>query len=81
LIPKIRILIADDHAIFRESLHSHLNTLENIEVVGEAADGIEAIDLAGRLNPDIILMDYSMPNLNGLIATQQIKKDFPQSKY
>ena len=80
MIPKIRVLIADDHAIFRESLHSHLNTLGNIEVVGEAADGIEAVDLAGRLNPDIVLMDYSMPNLNGLVATQQIKKRFPSIK-
>ena len=80
MIPKIRVLIADDHAIFRESLHSHLNTLGNIEVVGEAADGIEAVDLAGRLNPDIVLMDYSMPNLNGLVATQQIKKRYPSIK-
>lgn len=77
---KIRLLIADDHTLFRESLRSHLGAHENIEVVGEAEDGIEAISKTMQLQPDIVLMDFAMPNLNGLQATLQIKKNNPAVK-
>jgi DNA-binding NarL/FixJ family response regulator len=77
---KIRLLIVDDHTLFRESLHSHLSVNENIEVVGEAGDGIEAISKTMELQPDIVLMDFAMPNLNGLQATMQIKKTNPTVK-
>jgi len=77
---KIRMLIVDDHTLFRESLRSHLSTQENIQVVGEAGDGIEAINKTAELQPDVILMDFAMPNLNGLQATLQIKKNNPAVK-
>jgi len=77
---KIRLLIVDDHTLFRESLHSHLNAIENFQVVGEAADGLEAVSKSEQLQPDIILMDFAMPNLNGLGATIQIKKNTPSIK-
>jgi DNA-binding NarL/FixJ family response regulator len=77
---KIRLLIVDDHTLFRESLHSHLSANENIKVVGEAGDGIEAISKTMELQPDIVLMDFAMPNLNGLQATMQIKKNNPTVK-
>ena len=74
---KIRLLIVDDHTLFRESLHSHLSNIENIEVVGEAGDGVEAVNKTTQLQPDVVLMDFAMPNLNGLQATRQIKKQNP----
>jgi two-component system response regulator NreC len=80
LMSKIRLLIVDDHTLFRESLRSHLNTIENFEVIGEANDGIAAVETVGQLNPDIVLMDYAMPDLNGLGATIQIKKKYPSVK-
>lgn len=72
---EIRLLIVDDHTLFRESLRSHLNSCEFINVVGEAADGIEAINKSAELHPDVILMDFAMPNLNGIQATMQIKRN------
>lgn len=77
---KIRVLIVDDHTLFRESLRSHLNAQLNIEVVGEAGDGTEAIERTIQCRPDIVLMDFAMPNLNGLQATLQIKKVMPAVK-
>jgi len=71
---KIKLLLVDDHTLFRESLHSHLDAIENFEVIGEAADGLEAVKKTEELHPDIVLMDYAMPNLNGLGATLEIKK-------
>jgi len=77
---KIRLLIVDDHTLFRESLHSHLDAIENIEVVGEAGDGLEAFQKTMELQPDVVLMDFAMPNLNGLQATRRIKKRNPSVK-
>jgi DNA-binding NarL/FixJ family response regulator len=77
---KIKLLIVDDHTLFRESLHSHLNAIENFQVIGEAADGLEAVSKIEKQEPDIILMDFAMPNLNGLGATIQIKKNYPAVK-
>lgn len=77
---KIRVLIADDHAIVREGIRALLTLSDDIAVVGEAADGHEAVEAARRLNPDIILMDIAMPGLGGLEATLEIKKENPEAK-
>jgi len=77
---KIRVLIVDDHTLFRESLRSLLERSDNIEVVGEAGNGIEAIDQAVQLAPDVVLMDIAMSSVNGLQATRWIKKRNPSIK-
>jgi two-component system response regulator NreC len=77
---KIRVLIAEDHTIVRQGLSALLKAESDIEVVGEASDGSEAIELAKKLVPDVVLMDIAMRNLNGLDATRSIKKLFPQMK-
>lgn len=69
---KLRILIAEDSAPFREGLRNLLQSVDSLEVVGEAASGQEAIQLANQLQPDIVLMDVQMPGLNGIEATRQI---------
>ncbi len=74
---KIRVLIADDHVIVREGLRAILEAQPDIEVVGEASDGEEAVELATKLCPDVMIMDISMPKLNGLEATRQIKAKVP----
>lgn len=76
----IRVLIADDHAIVRDGVRALLALSEDITVVGEAANGQEAIDLARRLAPDVILMDIAMPGLGGIEATIQIRKENPTAK-
>ena len=73
----IRVLIADDHALFREGVHAILKSVPDIEIVGEAGTGKEAIKLASDLVPDVILMDIQMPDLNGVEATQRILKTQP----
>ena len=75
---KIRVLVSDDHALFREGVKSVLNAQPDIEVVGEAGDGKEAVDLAILLNPDVVLMDISMPVLKGFEATRRINKARPE---
>lgn len=77
---KIKVLIVDDHAILREGLRALLSYFEDIEVVGEAADGQEALTLVESLHPHIVLMDIIMPRLNGFEATQQIAERFPSSR-
>ena len=74
---RIRVLIADDHRVVREGLAAILNTKENIEVVGEAQNGQEAVEKARSLVPDVILMDVSMPRMGGVEATRQIKRESP----
>ncbi|MGH7207717.1 MAG: response regulator [Nitrospiraceae bacterium] len=74
---RIKVLVADDHRVVREGLIAILKTKENIEVVGEAQDGQEAIEKARTLEPDVILMDVSMPRMGGVEATRQIKREFP----
>jgi DNA-binding NarL/FixJ family response regulator len=71
---KIRVLIADDHAILREGVRALLALTDDIEVVGEARDGREAVDLAGKLDPDVVLMDIAMPGLGGLEAALEMKR-------
>jgi DNA-binding NarL/FixJ family response regulator len=74
---RIKVLIADDHRVVREGLAAILKTKENIEVVGEAQDGQEAVDKARALLPDVIIMDVSMPRMGGVEATRIIKREFP----
>ncbi len=73
-MPNIRVLIADDHAIVRTGLRLLLSHQQDIEVVGEAGDGRECVDLAAQLQPDVVLMDISMPVMNGMEATKIIKE-------
>ncbi|HEY76994.1 MAG TPA: response regulator transcription factor [Thermoflexia bacterium] len=75
----IRVLIVDDHGIIRAGLRSLLNQYEDIQVVGEAADGWEAIELATRLRPDVVLMDIAMPRLRGIEATAEIRQRLPET--
>ena len=74
---KIRIVLADDHAILREGIRALLEDQHDMLVVGEAADGRKAVELARTLKPDVVVMDIGMPLLNGLEATRQIKHDCP----
>jgi len=76
----VRVLIADDHAVVRGGLVALLGTLPDMEVVGQAADGREAIELTRKLRPDVVLMDLSMPNVNGIEATRVISREMPQVK-
>ena len=79
-VKKITILLADDHMVVRQGLRALLNTEEDLEVVGEAETGREAVDMARQLQPNIVLMDIVMPSLNGLEAARQISKQTPASK-
>ena len=72
-----RVLVVDDHAQFRRGLRALLSSVPDMDLAGEAASGHEAIALAARLQPDVVLMDISMPGLNGLEATRRILRDSP----
>lgn len=74
MTPKIRVLLADDHTILRAGLRMMLDAQPDIEVVGEASDGKQALAEAQRLQPDLVLMDITMPEMNGIEATRQIKR-------
>lgn len=74
---KIRVVLADDHTILREGIRALLERQPDIEVIGEACDGREAVTAARGLHPDVVLMDIGMPLLNGLEATRQISHDCP----
>ena len=71
-------MLADDHVVVRQGIAKLLGDEPEIEVVGAAGDGQEAVEMAAKLLPDVILMDLSMPKLNGIEATQAIHKEFPQ---
>ena len=76
---KVRILVADDHGVVRRGLRLQLEQHEDFEVAGEAADGREAVRLAEDVQPDVVIMDIAMPNLNGIEATAQIVKRNPKT--
>lgn len=77
---KINILIADDHAVMRMGLSALIDSVNDFSVVGEASDGNEALALAFRLKPDVVVMDIYMPGLDGISATEKIKKAVPEAK-
>jgi DNA-binding NarL/FixJ family response regulator len=77
---KIRILIADDHAVVRSGLRSILESEDDIEVVGEAADGHQALEFAQELLPDVILMDINMGDWDGVTATRRVRNSVPSSR-
>jgi two-component system response regulator NreC len=79
-MPKIKLLLAEDHTIVREGLQALLKQSEDIEVIGQAEDGQAAVRKTDELKPDVVLMDISMPILNGIEATRQIKKLYPKIK-
>jgi two-component system response regulator NreC len=77
---KIKILIADDHCIVRDGLRQHINAQEDMELIGEAQDGREALKKARSLRPDVTLIDIAMPHLSGLDAVRLIKEAVPESE-
>ena len=77
---KIRVLLADDHTILRDGIRALLDGQADIEVIGEAEDGLATVKMTAQLQPDVVVMDIAMPLLNGLEATRQIQRDFPQVK-
>ena len=74
-----RVLIADDHALFRAGIRVILSSRPDIEVVAEAADGGEAVDLCRKSHPDLVMMDLTMPKVDGIAATRTIKAEFPRT--
>lgn len=77
---KIRVLLVDDHAILREGLRALLGYYHDVQIVGEAQDGAEAVARVEELRPDVVLMDIAMPGMNGLQATQQIREHYPSTR-
>lgn len=77
---KIKILFADDHSVVRDGLRALFNSSPHFDIVGEAADGEQAIRLAAKKHPDILLLDITMPKVNGIEATRLIKKSHPNTK-
>jgi DNA-binding NarL/FixJ family response regulator len=79
-VAKMRILIVEDHEIVREGVRVMLNSQSDMEVVGEASDGRMALRMATEMKPDIVVMDISMPDMNGLQATEKLKQQYPDMK-
>jgi NarL family two-component system response regulator LiaR len=76
----IRVLVVDDHPLVREGLRLYLKTDPDVEIVGEAADGEEAVRLAAQLRPDVVLMDLLLPKLDGIKATEVVRKTLPDTQ-
>lgn len=74
---KIRVMVVDDHKMFREGLRALISCEQDMDVVGEAADGREAIEMARKLAPDVVIMDMKMPVMNGIEATRNLVKEMP----
>ncbi len=77
---KIRILLADDHALVRKGIMAMLESESDLEVIGEANDGKEALELSKKLNPDLLIIDIRMPEMNGIEATSKLHEYSPQTK-
>src|SRR5690606_27679277 len=77
---KIKVLVVDDHPVVRKGLLSCLAGKENLKIVGEASNGAEALKLVKELTPDIVLMDFAMPGMDGLAVTETLRKEAPQTK-
>jgi len=74
---KRQVLLADDHPLVRQGLREIVEEYEDLEVVGEAADGLQAVNLTAIFHPDVVLMDVNMPTMDGIQATSRIKRDYP----
>src|SRR5262245_2849029 len=79
-VSDIRVLLADDHAVVREGLKALINAQPGMEVVGEAADGPVAVELTAELDPDVVVVDVSMPGLNGAQVTTRLRQASPDRK-
>ena len=73
----ITVLVVDDHALFRAGMHAVLSAFEDVDVVGEASTGEEALELVGTLHPEVVLMDLRMPGIGGLAATARLTDQHP----
>jgi DNA-binding NarL/FixJ family response regulator len=80
VIMSIRIVVADNHGILRQGIAALIEKQSDMEVVGEADNGLNAVEMVRRLQPDVVIMDVTMPVLNGIEATRQIKKELPETK-
>ncbi len=76
----MKVLLVDDHPLYRQGLRTLLESIDSIEVVGEAGNGAEALSMTDQLAPDLVIMDITMPGQNGLEATRQLKEYYPQTK-
>ena len=80
IVNPYRIILADDHTMFRQGIKNVLEGAEDLEVIGEASDGLKLLELLKKVNPDMVILDISMPNLRGLEATREIKMISPDVK-